>query len=305
MSEREAKVWQALEVRAGPEAIEAVESALNALDPLGTSIDRLGARSEGPITITAYFDQRPDESEVAFLLGASLRSFGAPADTAIEWAWSVVPDTDWLAEWKKYWEPTVVGSFVVAPPWERLAEDKKHVIRIEPNMAFGTGTHPTTQLCLLSIERSLQPEDSFLDVGTGTGILAIAAAMLLRASNGRVCNASVRACDTDITSVEIAQRNAELNQVGGSIVFSEETIGSNTEPAEIVCANLTIDVIEPMIPLLVEKAKRVLILSGILVEQEQIAIAGLTRLGIERYEIERLGEWAAITAVIQPRDNSV
>ena len=90
----------------------------------------------------------------------------------------IVEETDWLAEWKKHWRPTVVGKFTVAPPWENVEESGTILIKVEPNMAFGTGTHETTQLCLKAIGERYDPSQSVLDVGTGTGILAIAAAKL-------------------------------------------------------------------------------------------------------------------------------
>ena len=90
-----------------------------------------------------------------------------------------VADEDWLGEWKKSWQPVAVGErFLIAPPWSVIDDARDRiVIRIEPGMAFGTGTHETTRLCLSAIEEYFAGE-SFLDVGTGTGILAIAAAKL-------------------------------------------------------------------------------------------------------------------------------
>src|SRR4029079_18467199 len=87
-----------------------------------------------------------------------------------------VPDRDWLAEWKRGWQPVEVGRFIIAPPWSEISVNRI-VIRIEPGMAFGTGTHETTRLCLKAIEKYFRG-GSFLDVGTGTGILAMAAAKL-------------------------------------------------------------------------------------------------------------------------------
>src|SRR5205085_3138018 len=101
----------------------------------------------------------------------------------------VVEEIDWLAEWKKHWQPTEVGRFVIAPPWQEIDPGDKILIQIEPNMAFGTGTHETTQLCLDAISELYRPQLTFLDVGTGTGILAIAAAKL--------GGDQVLACDTD------------------------------------------------------------------------------------------------------------
>src|SRR5258708_29342780 len=109
-----------------------------------------------------------------------------------------VADEDWLGEWKKSWQPVEVGArFIIAPPWVEVShEPNRCVIRIEPGMAFGTGTHETTRLCLVAIEKYFAG-GSFLDVGTGTGILAIAAAKLFP-------SARLEACDTDADAITIA-----------------------------------------------------------------------------------------------------
>lgn len=128
------------------------------------------------------------------------------------------------------------------------------MIRIEPGMAFGTGTHETTRLCLLAIETYFRA-NSFLDVGTGTGILAIAAAKLAPA-------ARVEACDTDPDAIAIARENARLNGVGERIRFWVGTVEESTTSASCVCANLTADVILPLLPALIGASCERLILSG-------------------------------------------
>ena len=101
----------------------------------------------------------------------ALQIYGLNEEAVVSIVRREVQNEDWLAEWKKHWKPTTVGRFVIAPPWENVDDSQKIVIRIEPNMAFGTGTHETTQLCLRAIEANYHPGDSFLDVGTGPGIL--------------------------------------------------------------------------------------------------------------------------------------
>ena len=125
-----------------------------------------------------------------------------------------VADRDWLEEWRKSWQPVETGRFIVAPPWSEL--DHSHnriVIRIEPGMAFGTGTHETTRLCLAAIERYFSG-NSFLDVGTGTGVLAIAAAKLSP-------EATITACDIDEAAIEIAG-TTRLRMTSASINFSPD-----------------------------------------------------------------------------------
>jgi ribosomal protein L11 methyltransferase len=161
------------------------------------------------------------------------------------------------------------------------------VIRIEPGMAFGTGTHETTRLCLTAIEKYYYG-GSLLDVGTGTGILAIAAAKLFP-------EARIEACDTDSAAIEIARENARLNGVDGSIVFRVGTVEEVTASADVVCANLTADVILGILPALIAATCGRLILSGILDSQAEAVNARLRECGVTAaLEIVQDGEWVAI-----------
>jgi ribosomal protein L11 methyltransferase len=133
-------------------------------------------------------------------------------------------------------------------------------------MAFGTGTHETTRLCLKAIERHYRG-GSVLDVGTGTGILAIAAAKLSQKPDRQGGCPAITACDTDADAVEIAKENAELNQVADRIDFRVGTVDDKTESADLVCANLTAPVIVELLPALIGATCGRLILSGILDSQ--------------------------------------
>ena len=280
--------WYSLEITAAPEAAEAIEFALNSLDAVGTSINHLRKATTESVTVFGYFNELPDDQAVQDELHYALRSYGFEEEAVSTVVRNKVENADWLAEWKKHWKPTEVGRFVIAPPWEAVPEDEKIVIRIEPNMAFGTGTHETTQLCLAQIEKFYAPGSSFLDVGTGTGILSIAAAKL--DGEGRIL-----ACDTDRDSVKIAHENAELNGVGNRIEFYEGSISQDTTKFDFVCANLTIDVILPVLDLLLEKAGTKLLLSGILCDQEPMIATALQERSLTDYRVERLGEWLSVT----------
>jgi ribosomal protein L11 methyltransferase len=154
-------------------------------------------------------------------------------------------------------------------------------------MAFGTGTHETTRLCLAAIERHFDG-GSLLDVGTGTGVLAIAAAKL---DDG----AHVEACDTDPLAVSVAEENARLNGVAERISFRVGSVDDTTASADLVCANLTADVILPLLPTLLGATCGRLVLSGILHTQAEEVCARLVELGAAEYEITQDGEWIAIT----------
>lgn len=279
------KKWFAVDILVDADATEAVESALNMLDALGTEVAFFREGEHLPQSVSGFFNVLPDENEIRSAIDDSLQIYGFGSEAIKSTTTRIVEEADWLAEWKKHWRPTVVGPFVIAPPWEAVDEDKI-VIRIEPNMAFGTGTHETTQLCLKSIADNSRVGQTFLDVGTGTGILAIAAAKL--------GSDNILAFETDADSVAIAKENAILNGVGEKIEFVHGTLGDEIPQFDLVCANLTIDVIVPLLPLLLAKACATLVLSGILVEQKNIIPAELEKFEISNFRIKTLGEWLAV-----------
>ncbi|HEX8736171.1 MAG TPA: 50S ribosomal protein L11 methyltransferase [Pyrinomonadaceae bacterium] len=293
--------WFAVEITVGAEASEAVEFAFNELDSIGTEINNLRKNIDAPVSVVGYFNEKPDAETVRAQVNEALQVYGFSPDAVQKIEPREIEDTDWLAEWKKHWRPTETAKFIVAPPWEKPENADKFVISIEPSMAFGTGTHETTRLCLKAIEENFSPGMSFLDVGTGTGILAIAAAKLKSGVEGRESRVnlnntspdSILACDTDEDSIKIARENAVLNGAE-EIEFYAGSISENTPRFDFVCANLTADVIIPLLPLLVEKTKRILVLSGILQQQESEVISELKNFQIPDFKIETDGEWISI-----------
>ena len=281
--------WFSLEITAAPEAAEAIEFALNSLDAAGTAINHLRKANTETVTVIGYFNELPDDQIVQDELHYALRSYGFGEESVPTVVRGEIENADWLAEWKKHWKPTEVGRFVIAPPWETVTNNEKIIIRIEPNMAFGTGTHETTQLCIAEIDRHLRSGESFLDVGTGTGILAIAAA--------RLGSEAILACDTDTDSIKIAKENAELNGVAEKIEFYVGTITAAAPLHDFVCANLTIDVILPILDLLIDRSERILLLSGILSDQESMIADALAERGISSFAVSRRGEWISVLIV--------
>jgi ribosomal protein L11 methyltransferase len=280
-----ARLWYALDVEIETTAREAVEYALMEAGALGTETN--DAEDE-LVRVTGYFDRTPNRETVRTDLADALRIYDLPSSSVREMRIREVADEDWLGEWKKNWQPVEVGQrFIIAPPWTEIpAEHDRIVIRIEPGMAFGTGTHETTRLCLAAIEKYFAG-GSFLDVGTGTGILAIAAAKLFP-------QARIEACDTDAEAITIARQNASLNGVE-QIAFRVGTVEEATASADLVCANLTADVIVRLLPSLVSVTCGRLILSGILDTQQEMVAASLRDAGIpDALEIMQDGEWIAI-----------
>ena len=278
--------WYALDLTTTADAREAVEYALIEAGALGT--ETLDADDTGRLRVSAYFSDVPDRERVRAELAEAFRIYELPSSSIEEMNVRAVADEDWLGEWKKSWQPVEIGKrFIVAPPWAEIDDEHgRIVIRIEPGMAFGTGTHETTRLCLQAIERTFSGA-SFLDVGTGTGILAIAAAKL-------VPNAIVNACDTDGEAIKIARENARLNDAD-QITFRTGSIDDLTASADVVCANLTADVIEPLLPALLSVTCGRLILSGILETQVDVITASLRAHGVSNpWQRLQDGEWVAL-----------
>ncbi len=286
-----AKCWQAVDAIAVREACEAVEYGLMEAGAQGTETNESGSAH---VTVSGYFDAVPEIERVRSALFDALRIYNLGSASLINLTIREIPDRDWLAEWKKDWQPVEVGNFIIAPPWIEsepgavaTGSRDRILIRIEPGMAFGTGTHETTRLCLKAIEKYFRG-GSFLDVGTGTGILAIAAAKLFP-------GARVEACDTDAEAVEIARENARLNGVGEQIDFRVGSVTEQTSSADLVCANLTAPVIVDLLPALLGATCGRLVLSGILVEQTELVQSRLLELGAEGFQTDQDGEWIALT----------
>lgn len=281
------RLWYALDLDIEPTAREAVEYGLMEAGALGTETEVNDPRDR-QLRVSAYFDRVPDREAVRAELAEALRLYALPSSSISATKVREVADEDWLGEWKKNWQPVKTGRFIVAPPWSEIPEaNDQIVIRIEPGMAFGTGTHETTRLCLAATEKYFAG-GSFLDVGTGTGILAIAAAKLFP-------EARIEACDTDAEAVAIARENARLNCVADQIEFRVGTIEEPTASADTVCANLTADVIVALLPALLGVTCGRLILSGILDSQAEAVNARLRECGVTvPTETVPDGEWVAV-----------
>jgi ribosomal protein L11 methyltransferase len=278
--------WHALDLITTSEAREAVEYALMEAGALGTETAEAENNS---LLVSAYFDQVPDRKRVRAELAEAFRIYELPSSSVREMTVREVADHDWLLEWKKGWQPVEVGErFIIAPPWAEISDEHNRIIiRIEPGMAFGTGTHETTRLCLVAIEKYFAG-GSFLDVGTGTGILAIAAAKMFPAAH-------VEACETDADALAIASENARLNGVAEKIIFRVGTVEETMASADLVCANLTADVIAAMLVSLISVTCGHLVLSGILDTQlEALRARMLECLVNEPSEILQDGEWIAL-----------
>ncbi|MCP4623985.1 MAG: 50S ribosomal protein L11 methyltransferase [bacterium] len=208
-------------------------------------------------------------------------------------------EQDWAHAWKAYFWPQKISShMVVKPTWrDYQAHGDDIVIELDPGMAFGTGTHPTTSLCITMIEKYLSTEDSFLDVGTGSGILMIAAAKL---GAGRLCG-----IDKDEVAVEVAAQNLQLNNINPQI-FSLTTgnlVAEITESFTFITANILSHVILELLPDIsrVIADDGLFVCSGITVENKQSVINAMENIGFELLEKVVKEEWVAIAGRLRAK----
>lgn len=252
------KVWQAVRIEINREAEEAVYAVLAEFGAQGVQVEDpclvdlaqdLGLGDYFPelarddrITMTCYFAEQKTAAQLAELeeeIG-QLKNYGInPGKVLISTA--VVQEEDWAHAWKQYYHPVRIGRIVVQPSWEPAADDQLKagdvVVVLDPGMAFGTGTHPTTVMCLEFLQEAELTGKRVWDVGTGSGILAIACAKL---------GAQVEAVDVDLTAVQTAAANRDLNGVDFSVKHGSIDVLQGTP--DIIVANIIADVIVDMLP---------------------------------------------------------
>lgn len=201
-----------------------------------------------------------------------------------------VNDEDWAQSWKKYYKPVYVGNkIIIKPTWESITHTQgRIVIEMDPGAAFGTGTHETTQLCLEMLEKYIISGDTVLDIGTGTGVLAIAAEKLGAKQ--------VTAVDRDELALDAAERNLENNQCENWKVFKSDLIKSVSDKYSLIVANIVAD---PIL-LMVEDLNRVmldgarLILSGIILDRAQEVQTTYEHAGFSLIEKSTKNEWVSM-----------
>jgi len=210
---------------------------------------------------------------------------------------SLLREEDWANSWKSNFKPTRIGkSLVMKPSWEVYAPLKGDIVlELDPGMAFGTGTHGTTRLCLEAVEQLICDENALshgnttvLDVGCGSGVLAIAAA-LFGATD-------VTAVDIDPVAVTVTDENAAINGVSGTVSASTRPLAELPGEYAIVLANI---LAEDLVKMGEELVKRVipsgyLVLSGILTEREQFVIDGFSSLPLTLERVTRQDEWSCL-----------
>jgi ribosomal protein L11 methyltransferase len=205
---------------------------------------------------------------------------------------SKVNEEDWENNWKKYYKPTKVGKKVVVKPiWENYEKKEEEiVVELDPGMAFGTGTHETTRMCIKALEKYVKPETRVFDIGTGSGILAIAAAKLKAKE--------VIGVDLDTVAVKSAQKNVEYNNINNIKILHGNLMEVVQGKADIVVANIIADIII----FLTEEVKNFItkegyfISSGIIKDRKDDVIKKLEESGFMVEEVNTDGEWVCIVA---------
>jgi ribosomal protein L11 methyltransferase len=285
------KIWHAVEVEIARVGETAATTQLWAFNTNGVEISE-DANNPDFITLRAYFNSAPDTEKLREQILRALKLMDLPEFTLRGIRDLTIADQDWLSEWKKGYEPIAIGrSLLICPSWkiDQARNTGRVVIEIDPGMAFGTGTHETTRGCLEMLEKYWDG-GSLLDVGTGTGILAIAAIKLRPESR-------VVGFDVDPEAVEVALENAAINRVTDEIEIEVNKLSSyHGQDFDIVLANLTADVIIPLAPDFpqVLKPQGVLIVSGVLSEQTDDVRTALQSHNFSVIEIKPDGEWVTM-----------
>ena len=214
---------------------------------------------------------------------------------------SETEDIDWINNWKQFFHQFYIDDLLVIPSWEEVKpEDKdKKILHIDPGTAFGTGMHETTQLCIRQLKKYITPETELLDVGTGSGILAIISLMYgIKHAVGT---------DLDPCAVEAVRENMKVNNIQpecfemmiGNIITDKSVQDSvGYEKYDIVVANILADVLVPLTPVIVNQLKPggVYITSGIIDNKEQVVRDAVTQAGLEVIDVTYQGEWVNVTA---------
>lgn len=245
------------------------------------------------VTVTAYY---PEDAELQPRL-VQIEAEMADLEARIgkcrfgNTRFRTVSEQDWANEWKQYFHVTHIGTtLVIKPTWEEYtAEAGEHIIEIDPGMAFGTGTHHTTCMCMERLEKVLRPGMEVFDVGTGSGILAIAAAKLGAKA--------VKAVDIDATAVRVAVENIAGNQLTEKISVQQGDLLHGTEgQADIIIANIIADIIIMLLPDIPGKLKAggTFLASGIIEERQNDVAAAAAKVGLQVEAVDTKGGWVVM-----------
>ena len=258
---------------------------------------------EGIAKVSFYLDPEEDVEQILKNVEAGLDEMSAYTDLgARTLTASETEDKDWINNWKQYFKPFTVDHILIKPTWEEIPPEHKDklLIQIDPGTAFGTGMHETTQLCIRQLEKRVKKGEQVLDVGTGSGILGIAA---LKLGAGHV-----RGTDLDENAITAVGENLASNQISpeqfeviqGNIIDDRRIQDwAGYEVYDLVTANILADVIIPLVDVIPAHLKKggYFITSGIInMKEEAVKAAFAANSAFEVEEITYQGEWVSITA---------
>jgi len=306
--------WTEVSVITSNEAVEAVSNILQEAGASGVKIDdaadyqNLQARPDEILDLTdiphrtsgaevsAYYPETVFVPEILPTIQqrvTELAQFGlnpAPATVTTK----AVADESWATAWQKYYHPVRITRYLtVTPSWEAYqpVQTGEHVIRLDPGMAFGTGTHPTTQLSLTALEMTVRGGESMYDVGTGSGVLSIAAKYL--------GVDQVTAFDLDDVAVRSAKVNLALNPVADDVQARANNLLNDVHaPVDLVVANILAEIILPLVPQAWEnlKAGGHFLTSGIIADKLDVVVAAQRKQGFIIDNILQMKDWRGVIA---------
>jgi ribosomal protein L11 methyltransferase len=290
--------WLRISLEVEPELAEAVSEVLARYIPGGVVIESTAVYADaedeghavGPLRVMGYIANDAELEQTRVQIEQGLR-YLAMIQPIPEPAYINVEEQNWMEAWKQHYKPLAIGKrILIVPAWQELAEPGRVSIRIEPGMAFGTGVHPTTQLCLQLLEEYARPSTSVIDIGCGSAILAIAAVKL-----GATAAVGV---DIDDQALDNARLNAVLNgaelQIGQGSVAEVLEGQYKLKQADIVFANI----LAPVLIRLLDAGMGgliapggVLIMSGVLEEQEANLRAALEKHQLSVVGTSKIADW--------------
>ena len=289
--------WLEIAVEAAPDSAEDIRLVMARWASSAVAVEeRVDEHSAGRICrLTAYL---PDGDRLAAARHDLLTALWHIGGLGIESARTPVErwtdESEWHSKWKAFFKPAWVGRILLAPAWDDPVGNVDSVVRIDPGMAFGTGLHVTTRQSLMAMQDCLTPGDDVLDLGTGSGVLAIAAA--------RLGAGSVKALDKDPKAVEAARENVSLNHVGDVVTVAHGSLGEGnstgapTKKFDLLVANIVAAVhcrlAGAMIDALAPGAT--LILGGIIETREADVAAAFADRAMEVVERAHDGDWICL-----------
>lgn len=199
-----------------------------------------------------------------------------------------IEDMDWANEWKKYYEPFYIGNILIKPSWIDIDESDHTVVEINPGMAFGTGLHETTNLCIEQLQELNLIDKIVLDIGCGSGILSVV--------SSKLGAKEVFATDIDPLAIEATLENANLNKISNINAVKGSLLDNVDKKYDVVVANILLNVLDILIPDLPKALKKdgVFICSGLINSQKDNIVNTLEKNNLEIVEVSEKGEWISI-----------